>query len=122
MRTSTRVDNPARPLAGVLAANAQEFIPEHPRRPPWHQPTLRGVEVATTGNVAAVPLVSADKAQLRNLARPSGCCPESRPVLDDVLDQALHGLGVDGPILGPQVLQLRPKAPYVAAARVIRSS
>ena len=60
-----------RPLAEVLARNAQDFTPEHPRSPVWHQPTLRKVEVAYTGNVAVVPLEVADRAHLQHLDRPS---------------------------------------------------
>jgi hypothetical protein len=60
-----------RPLGEVLATNAQDFAPEHPRSRPWHQPTLRGYDLATTGNVAVVNLAVADRACLSNLDRAS---------------------------------------------------
>lgn len=61
----------SQPLDQVLLTNPQDFTPEHPRRAPWHQPTLRRVEVAHTGNFAVVNLRKADRAQLRGLDRPS---------------------------------------------------
>jgi hypothetical protein len=60
-----------RPLGEVLAQAREDFTPEHPTRRPWHQPTLRGYELASTGNVAVVNLKHADQAQLRNLGVPS---------------------------------------------------
>ncbi len=61
-----------RPLGEVLArAYGWEFEPRDPTRPPWAQPSLRGVEHAYTGNVAVVPLERADRVQLHNLDRPS---------------------------------------------------
>lgn len=60
------------PLDQVLArALVEDFVPEHPNRAPWHQPTLRGVELAYTGNVAVVRLDCADRAELHGLDRPS---------------------------------------------------
>jgi hypothetical protein len=59
------------PLYRVLRRTWGDFTPERPRRSPWLQPTLRSVEVATTGNVVTVPLAVADRAQLRNLSRPT---------------------------------------------------
>jgi hypothetical protein len=61
----------SQPLGEVLATAWDDFTPEHPRRAPWHQPTLRGVEVAYTGNVVVVPLHEADTAKLQRLDRPS---------------------------------------------------
>lgn len=60
-----------RPLGDVLAHAWSDFVPKHPERPPWHQPTLRGVELAYTGNICTVPLIVADRVHLHGLDRPS---------------------------------------------------
>lgn len=60
-----------RPLGDVLVHAWDEFTPEHPERRPWRQPTLRGVELAYTGNVAVVRLERADTVELHGLGRPS---------------------------------------------------
>jgi hypothetical protein len=60
-----------RPLADVLHRTPIDFTPAHPERRPWHQPTLRGVELASTGNVASVPLAIADRVHLHGLDAPS---------------------------------------------------
>lgn len=57
------------PLDQVLLTTSGGFVPERPRRAPWHQPTLRRVEHAYTGNVAVVPLKFADRVQLHGLGR-----------------------------------------------------
>jgi hypothetical protein len=62
---------PERPLGQVLATAWDDFVPQRPNRPPWHQPTLREVQVAYTGNIVIVPLEVADRVQLHNLGAPS---------------------------------------------------
>jgi hypothetical protein len=59
------------PLDQVLLRNAGDFTPAHPNRPPWHQPTLREVQLVSTGNVATVPLALADRVYLHGLDAPS---------------------------------------------------
>jgi hypothetical protein len=68
-----------RPLGDVLARALGDFTPEHPNRPPWHRPTLRGVEVAYTGNVAVVRLDRADRVELHGLDWPSDERDELEP-------------------------------------------
>jgi hypothetical protein len=53
----------------LLRTSAEDFTPEHPRRPPWLQPTVRSIEYASTGDVATVPLAKADRANLHGLGR-----------------------------------------------------
>jgi hypothetical protein len=60
-----------RPLADVLHTTPGDFTPAHPNRPPWHQPTLREVELVSTGNIVTVPLVLADRVRLHGLEAPS---------------------------------------------------
>ena len=60
-----------RPLDEVLSHGWSNFTPARPGRPPWHRPTLRHVEIATTGIVAIIPLEIADRAHLHGLDRPS---------------------------------------------------
>jgi hypothetical protein len=55
------------PLGDVLRTAITDFQPEHPEREPWHQPTLRGVELAITDNRRVVRLEVADRVKLRNL-------------------------------------------------------
>jgi hypothetical protein len=62
---------PERPLSEVLVRTPGDFTPAHPSRAPWHQPTLRGFELASTGNLAEVPLVVADRVHLQGLEAPS---------------------------------------------------
>jgi hypothetical protein len=59
------------PLDRVLTRYGGEFVPEHPERAPWHQPTIRTVEVAVTDNRATVDLAIADRVHLRGLDRPT---------------------------------------------------
>jgi hypothetical protein len=70
---------PERPLGQVLATAWDDFAPERPNRAPWHQPTLRGYELAATGNVIEVPLLVADRVQLGNLGVPSDYRDELEP-------------------------------------------
>jgi hypothetical protein len=60
-----------RPLSDVLLRTPIDFTPAHPDRRPWHQPTLRSVELASTGIVATVPLAIADRVHLHGLDQPS---------------------------------------------------
>jgi hypothetical protein len=62
---------PERPLSTVLVLTPGDFTPARPTRAPWHQPTLRSVELVATGNVVTVPLVLAGRVQLRGLDQPS---------------------------------------------------
>jgi hypothetical protein len=59
-----------RPLSDVILQAPEDFTPAHPRRAPWHQPTIRRYQLASTGNVAVVPLEVA-RVCLRRLGRPS---------------------------------------------------
>lgn len=60
-----------RPLGDVLTHAWGDFYPELPDRPPWRRMRLREIEVASTGNVAEVPVVIADRVVLHELAAPS---------------------------------------------------
>jgi hypothetical protein len=61
------------PLADVLKSARDDFVPAHPERRPWHQPSLdySRLEIAVTDNRATVNLAYADRVQLLGLDRPS---------------------------------------------------
>ena len=61
----------SRPLDQVLGRAVEDFTPERPGHPPWHQPTLDRVELASTGNLVTVPLRKADRVRVYGLGRPS---------------------------------------------------
>lgn len=58
-------------LDQVLSRRWADFTPRHPERAPWVQSEVDRIELASTGNVAAVPLVVADRVTLHGLDRPS---------------------------------------------------
>jgi hypothetical protein len=63
---------PERPLGQVLKRFREgEFTPGSPEDPPWHQPTLPGVELVCTGNLVEVPLEVAGRVSLVGLKRPT---------------------------------------------------
>lgn len=65
------MNTPERPLGDVLARAMDDFTPQRPDRPPWHQPTLTHVEHAYTGTVLTVPLIIADRVHLHGVGRPT---------------------------------------------------
>jgi hypothetical protein len=62
-----------RPLADVLLRTPRDFVPAHPERAPWAQPTLDWTRVvwAITDNRAVVNLRVADRVRLQGLERPT---------------------------------------------------
>jgi hypothetical protein len=63
---------PERPLADVLhhVPGLDNFDPEHPERPPWHQhPSLPPSELVSTGNLVELNLMAATRVSLTGLDR-----------------------------------------------------